>query len=428
MILKAIEMQGFKSFPEKTVLSFDRGITAVVGPNGSGKSNISDAVRWVLGEQSTKSLRSSKMEDVIFDGTGTRKAHTFASVTLRLDNSDRSMPDVDDDEVAVTRRFFRSGESEYKINGKAVRLKDVHALFMDTGLGRDGYSLVSQGKIADMISGKGRECRDMLEEACGISAYRYRRQDSLKRLAQAEENLLRLRDILTELEERIGPLKTQSEKAEKFLVLSEERKGLEIGLWLYAIEKLKDDLRAQEDALAIAAQQYEDAETTLHALEQQSEQALLKAQQITVTIDEIRTHIASLEEEAAQLDAQSAVLQNSVQHNEETIARIERDKQAAGESREQLQKEIDAENTLIAQIKSIQSEKQQTLDAVKLSLSDLGTSGGSLDEEADKINARLSALAQQAADAKVAAWSAQTAIVHVRKVLYSFPSSWILFA
>lgn len=410
MILKAIEMQGFKSFPEKTVLSFDRGITAVVGPNGSGKSNISDAVRWVLGEQSTKSLRSSKMEDVIFDGTGVRKAHTFASVTLRLDNSDRSMPDVDDDEVVVTRRFFRSGESEYKINGKAVRLKDVHALFMDTGLGRDGYSLVSQGKIADMISGKGRECRDMLEEACGISAYRYRRQDSLKRLAQAEENLLRLRDILTELEERIGPLKTQSEKAEKFLVLSEERKGLEIGLWLYAIEKLKDDLRAQEDALAIAAQQYEDAETTLHALEQQSEQALLKAQQITVTIDEIRTHIASLEEEAAQLDAQSAVLQNSVQHNEETIARIERDKMAAGESREQLQKEIDAENTLIAQIKSIQSEKQQTLDAVKLSLSDLGTSGGSLDEEANKINARLSALAQQAADAKVAAWSAQTAM------------------
>ena len=410
MILKAIEMQGFKSFPEKTVLNFNRGITAVVGPNGSGKSNISDAVRWVLGEQSTKSLRSSKMEDVIFDGTGVRKAHTFASVTLRLDNTDRSMPDVDEDEVAVTRRFFRSGESEYKINGKSVRLKDVHALFMDTGLGRDGYSLVSQGKIADMISGKGRECRDMLEEACGISAYRYRRQDSLKRLAQAEENLLRLRDILTELEERIGPLKIQSEKAEKFLVLSDERKGLEIGLWLYAIEKLKDDLRAQEDALAIAAQQYDDSESQLRALEQQSEQALLKAQQITVTIDDIRTRIATLEEEAAQFDAQAAVLQNSVQHNEETIDRIERDKAATGETREQLQKEIDSENVLIAQIKTIQAEKQSALDAARQELLDLGTSGGSLDEETEKVNTRLAALAQQAADARVAAWSAQTAM------------------
>ena len=161
MILTALEMQGFKSFPEKTTLTFGKGITAVVGPNGSGKSNISDAVRWVLGEQSTKSLRGSKMEDVIFDGTKVRKAHGFAQVTLRLDNTDRSI-DKDTDEVTVTRRYYRSGESEYKINGESVRLKDVHELFMDTGLGRDGYSMVSQGKIADMVSGKAKECRDML--------------------------------------------------------------------------------------------------------------------------------------------------------------------------------------------------------------------------------------------------------------------------
>ena len=251
MILTALEMQGFKSFPEKTTLTFGKGITAVVGPNGSGKSNISDAVRWVLGEQSTKSLRGSKMEDVIFDGTKVRKAHGFAQVTLRLDNTDRSI-DKDTDEVTVTRRYYRSGESEYKINGESVRLKDVHELFMDTGLGRDGYSMVSQGKIADMVSGKAKECRDMLEEAAGISAYRYRRSDSLKKLTQAEENLVRLRDILLELEGRIGPLKTQSEKAQKFLVLSEEKKVLEIGLWLYNIDKLKEDLRSQEDKLAIA--------------------------------------------------------------------------------------------------------------------------------------------------------------------------------
>ena len=413
MILKAIEMQGFKSFPEKTVLHFNRGITAVVGPNGSGKSNISDAVRWVLGEQSTKSLRSSKMEDVIFDGTKVRKAHTFAQVTLYLDNSDRTISEVDEDEVTVTRRFFRSGESEYKVNGKNVLLRELHALFMDTGLGRDGYSLVSQGKIADMISGKGRECRDMLEEACGISAYRYRRQDSLKRLAQAEENLLRLRDILTELEERIGPLKIQSEKAEKFLVLSDERKTLEIGLWLYAIEKLKDDLRAQEDAIAVATEHYEQSEQTLQDVAARTEDAINRAQQITVTIDEIRTAIAGLEEEAAQLDAQCAVLQNSVQHNEETIARIERDRQTADASREQLQKEIDAEQNLINQINEIRTKKQTSLDDVKAGLQQMSETGGSLEGEADAVNARLSALAAQAADAKVAAWSAQSAMSEI---------------
>lgn len=173
MILKSLEMQGFKSFPDKTVLTFDKGITCVVGPNGSGKSNVSDAVRWVLGEQSTKSLRGSKMEDVVFSGTGVRRAQGFAEVTLRLDNSDRSLS-LDEDEVAVTRRYYRSGEGEYRINGNAVRLKDIHELFMDTGLGRDGYSIVSQGKIADMISAKSGERREMFEEAAGISHYRYR--------------------------------------------------------------------------------------------------------------------------------------------------------------------------------------------------------------------------------------------------------------
>ena len=410
MILKAIEMQGFKSFPEKTVLNFNRGITAVVGPNGSGKSNISDAVRWVLGEQSTKSLRSSKMEDVIFDGTKVRKAHTFAQVTLRLDNTDRTISEVDEDEITVTRRFFRSGESEYKVNGKTVRLRDLHALFMDTGLGRDGYSLVSQGKIADMIAGKGRECRDMLEEACGISAYRYRRQDSLKRLAQAEENLLRLRDILTELEERIGPLKTQSEKAEQFLVLSDERKTLEIGLWLYTIEKLKDELRAQEDAIAIAAGQYDNSERALQETEAQTEAAIARAQQITVTIDDIRTAIAKLEEEAAQLDAQGAVLQNSIQHNKETMERIGRDRAESGESRDQLQKEIDAEKDLIAKIEGIMAQKQEKLDEVQATLQQTGDNSGSLDQETNAVNQELSSLAQQAADSKVALWSAQTAM------------------
>ncbi|MGN1418383.1 MAG: chromosome segregation SMC family protein, partial [Acutalibacteraceae bacterium] len=283
MILKALEMQGFKSFPEKTTLTFGKGITAVVGPNGSGKSNISDAVRWVLGEQSSKSLRGSKMEDVIFDGTKVRKAYGFAQVTLRLDNSDRSIASVDSDEVAVTRRYFRSGESEYKINGENVRLRDVNELFMDTGLGKDGYSMVSQGKIADMISGKGSECREMLEEAAGISAYRYRRADSLKKLAQAEDNLVRLRDILAELESRIGPLKTQSEKAEKFLVLSAERKNLEIGLWLYNIENLRSQLIKQDDKIIVVNAQYEKAENELSEIERKIEEAFSASQNITAS-------------------------------------------------------------------------------------------------------------------------------------------------
>ena len=254
MILKSITMQGFKSCPEKTVLQFNRGITGVVGPNGSGKSNISDAVRWVLGEQSTKSLRGSKMEDVIFSGTKFRKATGFAEVTLCLDNTDRTLG-KDSDEVSITRRFYRSGDSEYKINGESVRLRDINELFMDTGLGRDGYSMVRQGKIAELISSKSGERREMFEEAAGISHFRYKRHDALKRLSQAEENLVRLRDILSELESRVGPLKTQSEKAQKFLVLAEERKNLEIGIWLYNIEKTQERLKEQDRKIDIASVQ-----------------------------------------------------------------------------------------------------------------------------------------------------------------------------
>lgn len=226
MLLKALELQGFKSFPDKTTLEFGKGITAVIGPNGSGKSNISDAVRWVLGEQSSKSLRGSKMEDVIFGGTSLRKAMGFAEVTLRLDNTDRTLNNCDKDDVSVTRRYYRSGESEYQLNGETVRLRDIHELFMDTGLGRDGYSMVSQGRVADLISSRSPQRRDMLEEAAGISHFRYRRADATRRLEQAEENLVRLRDILTELEGRVGPLKTQSEKAQKFLVLAGEKRSL----------------------------------------------------------------------------------------------------------------------------------------------------------------------------------------------------------
>ena len=236
MILKSLELQGFKTFPDKTTLQFERGITSVVGPNGSGKSNISDAMRWVLGEQSVRTLRCSKMEDVIFNGTPQRKALGFAEVTLTIDNRDRGLP-FDNDTVAVTRRYYRSGESEYLINKNTVRLKDINELFMDTGLGRDGYSIIGQGKIDSIVAARSEDRREIFEEAAGISRYRYRKEESERRLAKAEENLVRLRDILSELEDRVEPLRIQAEKAEQFIAFDKEKKGLEIGIWLETLER-----------------------------------------------------------------------------------------------------------------------------------------------------------------------------------------------
>lgn len=413
MILTALEMQGFKSFPEKTVLTFGKGITAVVGPNGSGKSNISDAVRWVLGEQSSKSLRGSKMEDVIFDGTKIRKAHGFAQVTLRLDNTDRSI-DKDTDEVTVTRRYYRSGESEYKINGENVRLKDVHELFMDTGLGRDGYSMVSQGKIADMVSGKGKECREMFEEAAGISSYRYKRSDSLKKLSQAEENLIRLRDILSELEGRIGPLKTQSEKAQKFLVLSDEKKTLEIGLWLYSIDKLKEDLRKQEDKIIIARNHYQSVEGDLENIEQLIEKGISDTQNINIQIDEIRQGISVLEEKVAGAEREQAVLQSSIEHNNDTINRISRDRNDSELGQQQLQSEIETEEKLISQIKRIRDEKSDELRAIKYELEKMQSEGTGLDKETADLATNINILTKELADRRVESSTAQSAIAEIK--------------
>ncbi|MBQ7653982.1 MAG: AAA family ATPase, partial [Clostridia bacterium] len=313
MILKSIEMQGFKSFPDKTVLKLQSGITGVVGPNGSGKSNIADAVRWVLGEQSTKSLRGSKMEDVIFSGNATgRRSHGFAEVSLTLDNKDRTLNNCEEDEVTVTRRYYRSGESEYLLNGEGVRLKDVHELFMDTGLGRDGYSMVSQGKVAELISSKSSKRREMLEEAAGISHFRYRRTDASRKLEAAQENLVRLRDILGELESRVGPLKTQKEKAQKFIVLSAEKKELEIGLWLNTIERSKNNLKLQEDKLTAARAHYEEITEEIEKLNQELEETAGQSRDITASIDFIHQSTMSLEEQASRIDGEIAVERSAI--------------------------------------------------------------------------------------------------------------------
>ena len=413
MVLKALELQGFKSFPDKTVLEFDRGMTAVVGPNGSGKSNISDAVRWVLGEQSTKNLRGSKMEDVIFGGTDKRRALGYAEVTLRLDNSDGSLP-YDKKEVSVTRRYFRSGESEYRINGEQVRLKDINELFMDTGLGRDGYSMVSQGKVADMVSSKSTGRRDMLEEAAGISHFRYRRQDAMRRLDRAEENLVRLRDILAELESRVGPLKTQSEKAQKFLVLAEQKKQLEISLWLYNIDNLKQKLLEQEHKIEVSGMQYKEAEEALAKIEADSEAAAEAARNITLQIEEIRLAASGNEEQIAELNANIAVAQNTIELNEQSIERFRQAQQESAESQAETkgliaeaEKEIEA---LQAQI----AEKEAEMKAIADRSEEFRAAISQQEDAKDSHAEELSDLAAKLSDALIRKSAAETAIEEVR--------------
>ena len=412
MRLKALEMQGFKSFPDKTVFNFNHGMTAVVGPNGSGKSNIADAVRWVLGEQSTKNLRGSKMEDVIFGGTKIRKPLGFAEVTLRLDNTDRTL-DSDRDEVSVTRRYFRSGESEYMLNGQVVRLRDVHELFMDTGLGRDGYSLVSQGRIADLISSKSGQRRDMLEEAAGISHYRYRRNDANRKLDQAEENLVRLRDILSELESRVGPLKTQSEKAQKFLVLAKEKKELEIGLWLHTIDTTRVKLRDQEDKLSIAQGQYDSVEAALTQIETDSEEIIAKSQDITVRIDNIRNNSTSYEEKAVQLEGQISVEKNTILHNEQTIERIRRDMSDASNSENTLKKEVEDAQTEIAELLNEIEAKRKELDSAALNIADAKNETGEFADRIAEISQKITALTEKVSEKRIEETTANSSIEEI---------------
>lgn len=409
MYLKAIEMQGFKSFPDKTVLEFGKGITAVVGPNGSGKSNLSDAMRWVLGEQSTKNLRGSKMEDVIFSGTDSRRAVGFAEVTLKLDNSDMALNNPQK-LVTVTRRYYRSGESEYKINGEQARLRDIHELFMDTGLGRDGYSMVSQGKIETLISGKSDDRRDMLEEAAGISHYRYRRADAMRRLNQAEENLLRLRDILTELEARVGPLKTQSEKAQKFLEYAGEKKNLEIGIWLYTIDKAKNDLREYDKKLTITEAQYKEVCKELEEITAKIDNSIVEAQKITIAIDEIRRASAQLEEQAALLEGQIAVQENTIEHNNETIQRIEREKLEENDTDSQITEQIEAANKIINDLKTTIDAKLVTLESFSTELDSLSDENNKSAQRSVELSEKLSALSVQIADSRVVVSTAVSSV------------------
>ena len=321
MLIKSVDIQGFKSFADRTKLNFSKGLTAVVGPNGSGKSNVSDAVRWVLGEQSTKQLRGQSMEDVIFSGTDKRKGHGFCEVTINFDNKDRGL-NFDNDNVSVTRRYYRSHESEYLINGNFVRLKDVHELFMDTGLGRDGYSMIGQGKIDNIVSSKSHERRDIFEEASGISRYRYRKEESERKLKLAEENLLRLKDIEAELKGRIEPLKAQSEAATEFLSLSEEKKELEIGVWLHTLDESKETLRKQENKIALAQSQYNELDRQILEIENNLDENSALFNELTVKIDTLRVDAGETDQRVARIEGDINVLKTTILYNTENINRI----------------------------------------------------------------------------------------------------------
>lgn len=393
-------MQGFKSFPDKTELNFGKGITAVVGPNGSGKSNISDAVRWVLGETSTKSLRGSKMEDVIFGGTSKRKALGFAQVMLTLDNSDGTLKDHGEI-VTVTRRYYRSGESEYKIDGESVRRKDIHELFMDTGLGSDGYSMVGQGKIDSIISAKNEDRRELFEEAAGISRFRHKRKDAERRLDQAQENLVRLLDILGELESRVGPLKKQSEKAQKFLEYSEEKKTLEIGVWLNKINRFTVELREQEHKIDAVKASYEVSENDLAAIEKELEEVAEKVTSINLAIEQSRLGASGYEEEALRKDGEISVLNATLEHNNETIARLTADISDADGTGATLDEQIEAKNAVIAQNEKLIADKKTELENVANELSRVQNDNMEFSDKTVELNQKLTSLTVKLSDSKV---------------------------
>ena len=347
MYLKRLEMQGFKSFVEKTNMEFTSGVTAVVGPNGSGKSNISDAIRWVMGEQSAKSLRGGNMQDVIFAGTQKRKPLGFAQVTLVIDNSEKKLP-IDYDEVEITRRVFRSGESEYYINKASCRLKDIHELFMDTGVGRDGYSLIGQGRIAEIIGSKAEERRQIFEEAAGITKYRYRKEEAERKLAHTRDNIIRVSDIISELEIQIEPLRLQSEKAKKYLDLRERLKTLEVNVSLQNIERFKKSLDEVQGLYDNAQRQLSGAGQEIEGIEAE----------INKMFDSLREYDEETEQKRKQLSDSSAmhanchsdieVLKNKIEYNCESIKRIE--------------SEINELNDKLAELEQSLSEKGSDID------------------------------------------------------------------
>ena len=400
MYLKALEIQGFKSFPDKTVLNFGEDITAIVGPNGSGKSNVSDAIRWVMGEQSSKSLRGAKMEDVIFGGTEKRSQMGFAQVTLVLDNTEHIFPRMEESEVAVTRRYYRSGESEYYINKQSVRLRDVNELFMDTGMGREGYSIVGQGKIDEILSVKSADRREIFEEAAGISKFRHRKEETERKLERTEENLVRINDKIAELELQVGPLRSQAEKAKKYLILRDELRTLEISVWLENLDKIKTDSIKLNTDYALAQQELERANAALDELYAASEQFAEKAHANDMEQERLRTECAELDAKRNEEDAAVAVLRTGIEHNRASIERVENDLRDQSGRAESLTAQIAAKHARIEELAAQAAELEEELRAFLAQAEELARTAGEAGSEVEALRAKEALAASDAADCR----------------------------
>ncbi len=409
MYLKSLEVQGFKSFPDKTLIRFGDDITAIVGPNGSGKSNISDAILWVMGEQSSKTLRGAKMEDVIFGGTQKRSAVGFAEATLTLDNTDRALA-YDADEIMITRRYYRSGDSEYYINRQSARLRDINEMFMDTGLGREGYSNIGQGRIDEILSLKSADRREIFEEAAGISKYRHRKEETERKLAHTEDNLLRIGDKVSELELQLEPLKQQSEKAKKYLELKDELQGVEVAVWLDTLEKLSAAAKKAEEDYTTASFVLQQAHEDLDKLYAQSEEMGLTLRSRDEELENARIKVNMLEANHQQIEGQIAILRGNVQNNDLNIKRIEEELQGQDDRSGGIHLQLTQTRARIASIEKTLEEKHGALSALQQELAAITASADGFTRQFLELRAKEGALSADLAGAQADVRGLETAM------------------
>ena len=397
MYLKALEIQGFKSFPDKTVLNFGESITAIVGPNGSGKSNISDAICWVMGEQSARSLRGDKMEDVIFGGTEKRGPVGFAQVTLVLDNSAGMFSSVDSSEVMVTRRYYRSGDSEYYINKQSVRLKDVNELFMDTGLGREGYAIVGQGRIDEILSVRSADRREIFEEAAGISKFRHRKEESERRLQRTQENLVRINDKISELELQVEPLREQAETARRYLLLRDEQRTLEISLWIERLEEIKTAKNRLQAEYAAAKARQAEAQAQQDALYEENDRFSLRMQENDTEQERTRQEADALASQARDKEAEAELLRTNIRHRQNSIAELKEELERQDSRSQDAQAEIDAQKRRLEELDAQTAGLESELDALLEKAREAAESAGEAGSEISALQAGEALAADAAA-------------------------------
>ena len=406
MRLKKLELQGFKSFPDKTTVNFDKGLTVIVGPNGSGKSNISDAMRWVLGEMSTKNIRGTKMEDVIFAGSQKRSPMSFAEVSVTFDNSEeegRLVTAEDYDEITVTRRYYRAGESEYFINRKPVRLRDIHELFLNTGLGKGGYSIIGQGKIAEIISRKNDERRAVFEEAAGIAKYKFQKLEAMRNLDGTNENLTRLEDITGELSARIGPLERESAKAKKYLEIYERKKGIDIALSLYDIDAAKRRSADVSEKLAIAKRNLEAAEEKLSDAEARESALAEKQSGNRIEAERFTQEIAAQKEKLHEKESAALVCESENVHFAET-EKTARAKLAESEAeRASTEKELTAKREALEEARRKKAEKKEEADKAEAEIAEYREALARADDDVNDAAKKKAELDKRTVEAKLRA-------------------------